>query len=135
MDSNLPPSFTDKLFWPLFAITIVVLFAGAGIIFSITAKQVHVPPVGSQGEPAKPAAGGNLPFPFVDSNKLIKMNHPDSGPRVIVLNTGERIECSKVADPGTGYWSYVRSKDGAASTVKKSDVKEIVPPLEREAAP
>ena len=60
-----------------------------------------------------------------DPNKLIKMKLPDSGPKVIVLKTGERIECSKVVDPGTGYWGYVRKKDGAISSIKKDDVKEI----------
>jgi len=65
-------------------------------------------------------------------SNLVVMKHPDSGPRVIVRTTGERIECQKVMDYGTGNWSYVR-KDGAISSVRKEDVKEIIPPMEWEA--
>jgi hypothetical protein len=46
-------------------------------------------------------------------------------PRVLVLNDGTRIECMKVNEGGMGYCAFIR-KDGAASSVKKSDVNQII---------
>ena len=45
-------------------------------------------------------------------------------PRVIILNSGKRIECKRVLDNGERL-GFIR-KDGVAGCVKKVEVKEVV---------
>ncbi len=45
-------------------------------------------------------------------------------PKIVVLKTGERIDCKKVNDQGQ-HWGLVR-KDGKFTAVRKDEVQEII---------
>jgi len=58
------------------------------------------------------------------TNTMQKETKRLNQPKIVVLKSGERIECKKVNDQGL-YWGLSRA-DGKFSAVKKEDVSEVI---------